>query len=113
MTCGATSPRSRSRPKPPAPDARLDRLGAVAQLGERLAGSQKVRGSNPLGSTPREPKVAGANPRQALHGSRPLDSNAHVAFRADRVGPGVTNASCATTDLPGERVGGRRRDSPY
>ena len=25
-------------------------LGAVAQLGERLAGSQKVRGSSPLGS---------------------------------------------------------------
>ncbi len=25
--------------------------GAVAQLGERLAGSQKVRGSSPLGST--------------------------------------------------------------
>ena len=27
-------------------------LGAVAQLGERLAGSQKVRGSSPLSSTP-------------------------------------------------------------
>jgi hypothetical protein len=27
------------------------RLGAVAQLGERLAGSQKVRGSSPLSST--------------------------------------------------------------
>jgi hypothetical protein len=26
-------------------------LGAVAQLGERLAGSQKVRGSSPLSST--------------------------------------------------------------
>jgi hypothetical protein len=32
------------------------RLGAVAQLGERLAGSQKVRGSSPLSSTP--PKAA-------------------------------------------------------
>ena len=31
--------------------ARLPALGAVAQLGERLAGSQKVRGSIPLGST--------------------------------------------------------------
>ena len=31
--------------------AKLRRLGAVAQLGERLAGSQKVRGSIPLGST--------------------------------------------------------------
>lgn len=31
-------------------DATLTALGAVAQLGERLAGSQKVRGSSPLGS---------------------------------------------------------------
>src|SRR4051812_32022575 len=30
----------------------ITRLGAVAQLGERLAGSQKVRGSSPLSSTP-------------------------------------------------------------
>ena len=30
--------------------AKLRSLGAVAQLGERLAGSQKVRGSSPLGS---------------------------------------------------------------
>jgi hypothetical protein len=29
-------------------------LGPIAQLVERLAGSQKVRGSNPLGSTSRE-----------------------------------------------------------
>jgi hypothetical protein len=29
-------------------------LGAVAQLGERLAGSQKVRGSSPLSSTPEQ-----------------------------------------------------------
>ena len=28
----------------------MRRSGAVAQLGERLAGSQKVRGSSPLGS---------------------------------------------------------------
>ena len=34
-------------------EARLSRPGAVAQLGERLAGSQKVRGSIPLGSIPR------------------------------------------------------------
>ena len=34
----------------PAGAARLGRPGAVAQLGERLAGSQKVRGSSPLGS---------------------------------------------------------------
>jgi hypothetical protein len=31
--------------------ARDHRLGAVAQLGERLAGSQKVAGSSPAGST--------------------------------------------------------------
>ena len=31
--------------------AKLRALGAVAQLGERLAGSQKVTGSNPVGST--------------------------------------------------------------
>jgi hypothetical protein len=29
----------------------LDRIGAVAQLGERRAGSAKVRGSSPLSST--------------------------------------------------------------
>src|SRR3954447_15728341 len=33
----------------------LGRLGAVAQLGERLAGSQKVRGSSPLGSIAKPP----------------------------------------------------------
>jgi hypothetical protein len=31
--------------------------GAVAQLGERLAGSQKVRGSSPLGSTSKAPRT--------------------------------------------------------
>jgi hypothetical protein len=31
--------------------ATLDRLGAVAQLGERLGGTQKVTGSSPVGST--------------------------------------------------------------
>ena len=39
--------------------ARLGRLGAVAQLGERLAGSQKVRGSNPLGSIGFDPAAVG------------------------------------------------------
>ena len=34
-----------------APRARAPKCGALAQLGERLAGSQKVRGSIPLGST--------------------------------------------------------------
>jgi hypothetical protein len=32
-------------------NTRLSVCGAVAQLGARLTGSQKVRGSNPLGST--------------------------------------------------------------
>jgi hypothetical protein len=32
--------------------ATLGRYGAIAQLGERLAGSQKVAGSSPAGSTP-------------------------------------------------------------
>jgi hypothetical protein len=31
-------------------EATLARLGAVAQLGERLAGSQKATGSSPVGS---------------------------------------------------------------
>ena len=35
------------------------RLGAVAQLEERLAGSQKVRGSSPLSSTQEEAAVQG------------------------------------------------------
>ena len=33
--------------------------GAIAQLGERLAGSQKVAGSSPAGSTRNPPKEAG------------------------------------------------------
>lgn len=33
--------------------ARLKALGAVAQLGERLDGIQKVTGSSPVGSIPR------------------------------------------------------------
>ena len=32
------------------------RPGAIAQLGERLAGSQKVAGSSPAGSTPKGPQ---------------------------------------------------------
>ncbi len=36
--------------------ATIGRHGAVAQLGERLAGSQKVRGSIPLGSTAKPPE---------------------------------------------------------
>ncbi len=35
------------------------RLGAIAQLGERLAGSQKVGGSSPPGSIAREPSESG------------------------------------------------------
>jgi hypothetical protein len=33
-------------------------LGAIAQLGERSAGSRKVAGSSPASSTPQEPRVA-------------------------------------------------------
>ena len=36
-------------------DARLISLGAIAQLGERLAGSQKGTGSSPVGSIPPGP----------------------------------------------------------
>jgi hypothetical protein len=32
--------------------------GAIAQLGERLAGSEEVAGSSPASSTPQEPRVA-------------------------------------------------------
>jgi hypothetical protein len=39
-------------------NTRLSVCGAVAQLGARLTGSQKVRGSNPLGSTTSEPRWA-------------------------------------------------------
>ena len=35
----------------PCPFVKLYMLGAVAQLGERLTGSQKVEGSNPSSST--------------------------------------------------------------
>ena len=41
--------------------ATLSRLGAVAQLGERLAGSQKATGSSPVGSTSKA-----ASPEAAL-----------------------------------------------
>ena len=52
-TCGATC-RASSSTRPPS--SALERgytwgSGAVAQLGERLAGSQKVTGSSPVGST--------------------------------------------------------------
>jgi hypothetical protein len=36
--------------------ATLGRLGAIAQLGERLLGMQKVAGSSPAGSTKRKPR---------------------------------------------------------
>ena len=44
----ATSPRSTSKPRRPSYNLRDP--GAIAQLGERLAGSQKVAGSSPAGS---------------------------------------------------------------
>jgi hypothetical protein len=40
-------------------EATLGPFGAVAQLGERLAGSQKVTGSSPVGSTPLSRPVSG------------------------------------------------------
>jgi hypothetical protein len=39
-------------------EARLSALGAVAQLGEHLAGSQKATGSSPVGSTDGSPGAA-------------------------------------------------------
>ncbi len=33
-------------------------LGAIAQLGERLRGTQEVAGSSPASSTPQEPRIA-------------------------------------------------------
>jgi hypothetical protein len=37
--------------------ATLCKLGAVAQLGARLNGIQKVKGSNPFSSTSRKPRL--------------------------------------------------------
>jgi hypothetical protein len=41
----------------------LEKKGPVAQLGARLNGIQKVRGSNPLRSTKRKPKTKIRNPK--------------------------------------------------
>ena len=57
-------------------------LGAIAQLGERLAGSQKVGGSNPPSSTARRPPVGrpsaseGATPPPRAAGPRPTAARA-------------------------------------
>ena len=48
--------------------AKLSTPGAVAQLGERVAGSHEVRGSSPLGSIPGSTTVAGANPPNSFEG---------------------------------------------
>src|SRR6266568_3626723 len=61
--CGATCPPSRSRLR--RFPARLGRPGAVAQLGERRAGSAKVTGSSPVGSTP--PTYAPLTPQRRNH----------------------------------------------
>ena len=49
--------------------------GAVAQLGERLAGSQEVRGSTPLGSTLKTSALRGFSSfwlqKRARHGISP------------------------------------------
>jgi hypothetical protein len=44
--------------------ATLSRLGAIAQLGERLRGTQEVAGSSPAGSTSQA--VEGVSPEAAL-----------------------------------------------
>jgi hypothetical protein len=61
------------RSVPLAPDARGVFLGAVAQLGERNAGSVEVRGSNPLSST--EPKWRNRQTRyvQGVVGNSPWE----------------------------------------
>src|SRR6185312_9942857 len=43
---------------------------AIAQLGERRAGSAKVTGSSPVSSTPREPPITTRKLFHALHRSR-------------------------------------------
>lgn len=43
--------RGRQKPEPKCAGLSTQSCGAVAQLGERLAGSEEVRGSSPLGST--------------------------------------------------------------
>ena len=48
LEAAATAPESAASERDGA--STIERSGAVAQLGERLAGSQKVRGSSPLGS---------------------------------------------------------------
>jgi PD-(D/E)XK endonuclease len=40
----------------------FDFVGAIAQLGERLTGSQEVAGSSPASSTPDPPIAVGSNP---------------------------------------------------
>ena len=98
----------------------LTSLGAVAQLGERLAGSQKVRGSSPLGSISRFARSAFRSlfgwlrgSRRASHCSRPISRFARSAFRSlfwvvAGLAVGVSLLSpntlgSATVDLCGQR----------
>jgi hypothetical protein len=48
MPCSLAGAGRRATRRRAPPDSRALSCGALAQLGERLAGSQKVRGSNPL-----------------------------------------------------------------
>ncbi len=47
-------------------------MGALAQLGERLTGSQEVSGSNPLGSTNEKPIKGWASHLKTFTGNQPV-----------------------------------------
>ena len=57
--------------------------GAVAQLGERNTGSVEVRGSIPLGSTNKDPRLTGGGFLLAWP-STPDSFMPHAAFAASR-----------------------------
>ena len=92
------------------------RLGAVAQLGERLAGSQKVRGSSPLGSIHRtraeeRRPLMGVEVATGRRASAPIRSSSRGA-KTDRSPwrkPDATNRWNAGASAGGTSGSARRR----
>ena len=62
----------------------LSRHGGVAQLGERLTGSQEVRGSIPLVSTIVDAKAFGI-PKAFFHAKTPCDANPTYAKKVAQI----------------------------
>ena len=83
--------------------ARLSRIGAVAQLVERVVRNDEVRGSTPLGSTRHRPGNDRGDPPNRRHAVPHRNG-----YKLDRPPPGWENPVIGAASP----ISGERRDEP-